>query len=68
MQQPAIIIKGPGFYTMGAALLPKENAVETAGMMKNCKYVKVPGNHQTMLYGDGAKAIVKAIKEFLKPV
>ncbi len=68
VEQPAILINGPGFYTMGAALLPKENAVETAGMMKNCKYVEVPGNHQTMLYGKGAKAIVEAVKAFFKPV
>ncbi|MEJ7829996.1 MAG: alpha/beta hydrolase, partial [Segetibacter sp.] len=56
VEQPAILINGSGTYTMGAALLPKENAVETANMMKNCKYVEVPGNHQTMLFGDGAKA------------
>jgi pimeloyl-ACP methyl ester carboxylesterase len=65
VEQPAILINGPGVYTMGAALLPKENALETANMMMNCTYVEVPGNHQTMLYGEGAKAIVSAIKKFL---
>ena len=50
---------------MNAPLLPEENALETVAMMKHCKYVKVPGNHQTMLYGDGAKAIVQAITSFL---
>lgn len=63
--QPAILINGPGIYTMEAALLPKENALETVGMMKDCLYVEVPGNHLTMLYGPGAIAIVKAIKNFL---
>ena len=66
VEQPTLLINGPGIYTMGAALLPKENALETVAMMKNCSYVEVPGNHQTMVYGEGAKAIVKAIKEFIK--
>ena len=66
VKQPALLINGPGIYTMGAALLPKENALETVEMMKNCAYAEVPGNHQTMLYGDGAEAMVKAIKDFIK--
>ncbi len=63
--QKSLLINAPGIYTMGAALLPKENALDTVNMMKNCSYVEVPGNHQTMLYGEGAKQIVQAIKEFL---
>ncbi len=66
IEQPTLLINGPGIYTMGAALLPKENALETVAMMKNCSYAEVPGNHQTMLYGEGANAIVNAIKEFIK--
>ena len=66
IEQPTLLINGPGIYTMGAALLPKENALETVSMMKNCIYAEVPGNHQTMLYGEGANAIVKAITEFIK--
>lgn len=63
--QPALLINGTGIYTMDAPLLPKENALETVGMMKDCRYVDVPGNHQTMLYGAGANAIVSALKSFL---
>jgi pimeloyl-ACP methyl ester carboxylesterase len=65
IDKPALLINGPGIYTMGAALLPEENARATVAMMKDCRYVKVQGNHQTMLYGEGAKEIVKAIKTFL---
>ena len=61
----SILINAPGIYTMNAALLPEENAIETVEMMKNCIYAKVPGNHLTMLYGDGAKEIVSIIKHFL---
>ncbi len=63
--QPALLINGPGIYTMNAALLPEELALETVGLMKNCSYANVPGNHQTMLYGEGAAAIVASINEFL---
>lgn len=61
----SILINAPGIYTMEAALLPEENAMETVELMKNCIYAKVPGNHQTMLYGDGAKEIVSIIKHFI---
>ena len=64
-EHPAILINAPGVYTMDAALLPEENAMETVELMKNCIYAKVPGNHQTMLYGEGAKEIVSIIKHFL---
>ncbi len=65
IDKPAILINGPEIYTMNAALLPEENAMETVAIMKNCMYAKVPGNHQTMLYGEGALEIVKEIKNFL---
>jgi len=65
VDQAAILINAPGVYTLGAALLPEENAMETVELMKNCIYAKVPGNHQTMLYGEGAKEIVSIIKHFL---
>ena len=43
----------------------EDNAMETVEQMKNCIYAKVPGNHQTMLYGNGAAEIVDIIKHFL---
>jgi pimeloyl-ACP methyl ester carboxylesterase len=66
VKHESMLINAPGIYTLGAALLPEENAMETVELMKNCVYVKVPGNHQTMLYGEGAKEIVQVIKHFLK--
>lgn len=65
LQKPAMLINAPGVYTMGAALLPKELALETVNMMKDCRYVEVTGNHQTMLYGEGAVQIVTAVKTFI---
>ncbi|HEX5653795.1 MAG TPA: alpha/beta hydrolase [Chitinophagaceae bacterium] len=65
VEQPAILINAPGIYTLNAPLLPEENAMETVNLMKNCIYAKVAGNHQTMLYGEGAKEIVQIIHYFL---
>ena len=61
----SILINAPGVYTLDGALLPEENAMETVELMKNCIYAKVQGNHQTMLYAEGAKEIVSIIKHFL---
>ena len=58
-------IKGIMNYALNAPLLPKEFALETVESMKNCQYQEVWGNHQTMLYGQGAKDIVKSIEDFL---
>jgi pimeloyl-ACP methyl ester carboxylesterase len=61
----AILINATGNYSDIAPLLPKEFALETVNMMQNCQYVEVVGNHQTMLYGEGAKQIVAALQSFI---
>lgn len=65
VEQPAILLNGTMNYALDAPLLPKEFALETVESMKNCQYKEVWGNHQTMLYGQGAKDIVVAIEAFL---
>jgi hypothetical protein len=61
------LINATGSYgeAGGPPLLPKELAQETVDMMPNCQYLEVAGNHQTMMYGEGAKQIVQAVKNFL---
>lgn len=66
IEQDTILINASGIYTLGEALLPELFAMETVALMKNCTYAKVSGNHQTMLYGQGAVEIVSIIKLFLK--
>jgi pimeloyl-ACP methyl ester carboxylesterase len=66
-QQPALLINGVENYTMGAPLLPDFKARETAAMMKQCSYVRVLGNHHTMLYGEHAQRVTEAINNFLLP-
>ncbi len=65
LNKPVLLINAPGIYTMGNALLPSELAMETADMIKNCRYIEVSGNHQTMLYGAGAGQIVTSIQQFI---
>jgi pimeloyl-ACP methyl ester carboxylesterase len=65
VSQPALLINALDNYTLGEPLLPDFKAKETAELMANCEYVAVDGNHQTMLYGDNAAHIVKAIDKFL---
>ncbi|WP_118951396.1 alpha/beta fold hydrolase [Taibaiella helva] len=63
--QPAVLINGQDNYTMDEPLLPDFKAKETVGLMASCHYVAVDGNHQTMLYGDNAAQVVRAIEAFL---
>ncbi|WP_416441391.1 alpha/beta fold hydrolase [Phnomibacter sp. MR] len=63
--QPVLMCNAPGIYTMEAPLLPEENALETAALLQDVQFVKVDGNHQTMLYGAGATQIVDAIASFI---
>ena len=66
IQQPSILVNAMDNYTMGEPLLPDVLAKETVEMMKDAIYAAVDGNHQTMLYGTGARQTVDAIKDFLK--
>jgi pimeloyl-ACP methyl ester carboxylesterase len=63
--QHTILINALDVYTMGEPLLPDMIAKETVEMMKHAEYAGVDGNHQTMLYGDGAKQVTAHIKDFL---
>jgi pimeloyl-ACP methyl ester carboxylesterase len=65
VEQPAILLNGTMNYALDAPLLPKEFALETVELMHNCRYAEVWGNHQTMLYGQGAKDIVAGVISFL---
>ncbi|XZF14153.1 alpha/beta fold hydrolase [Chitinophagaceae bacterium MMS25-I14] len=65
ISQPVILLNALDEYTMGEPLLPDYKARETVEMMAYAQYIGVDGNHQTMLYGDGAKEIVKAIRKFV---
>jgi pimeloyl-ACP methyl ester carboxylesterase len=64
VKAPVLLINAPEDYTLDEPLLPEAYARETVALLPNARYVKVAGNHQTMLYGEGAKQIVAAILAF----
>ena len=64
---PSILINGPGpFGPPGApAIVPAALARETAASISGCQYIEVPGNHMTMIFGDNAPHVVRAIAGFV---
>jgi pimeloyl-ACP methyl ester carboxylesterase len=70
VHQPAIMLNALGpFGSDGTPpILPFDKAQETVSALPNCRYVEVPGNHMTMLFGENAALIVKAIVEFVGQV
>lgn len=64
LNKPALLIQANGIYALGAPILPEEYARETVALLPNGHFIQVPGNHFTMLYEEGAEAIVSAIKHF----
>lgn len=67
IQQPGILINATGAYGAKGAppLLPRDLALETVQALPHCQYQEVSGNHQTMLYDQGATEILKTIIEFV---
>jgi pimeloyl-ACP methyl ester carboxylesterase len=53
---------GPGT----SPIVPREAARATAEMIPGCRWVEVPGNHATMLFGEGARQTAAAIASFLR--
>lgn len=45
-------------------VLTDEGAQQTLSSLPDCRYVRVQGNHYTMLYGNNARAIVNAATAF----
>lgn len=67
IQQPVLLLNAPGRYgPVGTPpLLPRENALATVKALADARYVEIPGNHVTMLFGEGSKHTVAAITAFL---
>lgn len=67
IQHPMLLLNAPeGAGPGAAAVLPYELAMETVNAVASAEYAETPGNHFTMLYGEGADQIVNAIEQFAK--
>ena len=67
IKQPAILLHAMGAYGPAGTppIVTLEQAKATAEGLANCRYIEIPGNHFTMLYGDGARLIVKSIIDYV---
>ena len=68
VRHPVLLINATGAYGPPGAipLVSEEYARETAAAFTNCRYVQVPGNHLTMVFGEGAVAITREIESFVR--
>jgi pimeloyl-ACP methyl ester carboxylesterase len=64
---PVLLLNASGGYGPPGAppLVPPEHAQKTAAAFKECRYVAVPGNHLTMVFGDNAAVVRREIESFL---
>lgn len=67
VNHPAVLLNASGgFGPPGTPqLVPTEHAMMTAESFGNCRYVSVPGNHLTMVFGQNARIVTNAIEQFL---
>lgn len=67
IRQPTLLLNATGGYGLPGAppLLPREQAQETVAALPQGRYVEVPGNHITMLYGAGAALMASEIVKFV---
>ncbi len=65
--QPTLLLNATGSYGLPGAppLLPPEQAQATVAALPRGRYCAVPGNHMTMLYGEGADRITEEIIRFV---
>lgn len=63
---PALLIHAPAPFGEGDAppILTEAGAKETLNLIPDCQYQKVSGHHITMIFGDNAREVVDAIRNF----
>lgn len=68
IRQPMLLLNALGAYGPPGTppVLPREQALETIAAVADGRYVEVPGNHMTMLFGEGAQRTVEAVLEFVR--
>jgi pimeloyl-ACP methyl ester carboxylesterase len=65
--QPTLLINALEPYGSAETppILPEDMAEQTVAAIPGCKYVRVPGNHITMLFGENAPHVVNGITVFV---
>lgn len=67
VSHPVLLLNASEGYGLPGSppLVPPEHARTTAHLFPNCKYVAVPGNHLTMVFGKNAAVVRREIESFL---
>lgn len=67
IEQPTLLLNATGGYGLPGAppLLPRAQAEATVAALRHGQYRAVPGNHITLLYGEGAALMAKEIVKFM---
>ena len=67
IEQPVLLINAIGPYGLPGTppLLPQELAEKTVRVLARGQYAQVPGNHMTMMFGEGARAAAELIAGFV---
>lgn len=67
VRHPVLLLNAErGFGPPGAPpLVPPEHAISTSRAFDNCRYVLVPGNHLTMVFGKNAHVVQREIGDFV---
>lgn len=67
VEQPVLLLNAVGEYGPPGSppVVPAEHALATARAFADCKYVEIPGNHLTMVFGKSAGLIRGEIEAFV---
>jgi pimeloyl-ACP methyl ester carboxylesterase len=67
VEQPVLLVNATGPYGPPGTppLLPRELAEKTVRTLARGAYAHVPGNHITMMFGEGARAVSELVDRFL---
>lgn len=67
VSHPVLLLNASGGYGPPGSppLVPPEHARTTSQLFPDCKYVAVPGNHLTMVFGGNAAVVRREIESFL---
>lgn len=68
VRQPTLLLNATGGYGPPGtpALVEPEYAMQTAAAFGDVRYVQVPGNHMTMVFGPGASVVNAEIERFVR--
>ncbi|HEX2722896.1 MAG TPA: alpha/beta hydrolase, partial [Gemmatimonadaceae bacterium] len=69
VRHPVLLLNASGAYGPPGSppLVPPEHARTTAHSFASCRYVAVPGNHLTMVFGENARVVRREMEAFLAP-